>query len=141
MTSLFRPLLTSLLSCVIAVGHMPALLHLTSCHGHTHGQRVDANKDSSDVCSHGCNHHATDNSVRGSKDYVVENEESVVIPVHDSEHCAICHSLANPAGMVWNFALPLVQDCLHERASLYADRLTVATAIAIPQPRGPPFIS
>ena len=141
MTSLFRPLLSSLLCCVIAIGQLPALLHVASCHGHAHCQRMEAERESSEVCSHGCHHHASENSERGPKDHVVQNEESPAVPLHDSEHCAICHSLANPVGLVWNFELPLVQECLFELSSLCADRLPVEASITIPQPRGPPVVA
>ncbi len=140
MTSLFRPLLSSLLCCVIAFGQLPALLHLASCHGHAHCQKVDAKKTSSEVCSHGCHHCESVNSVRGPKDHVVQNGESPSVPLHDPEHCAICQSLANPVGLVWNFELPLVQECLCELASICANRLPVEASITIAQPRGPPVV-
>ena len=145
MTSPSRPFLSSLLCCVIAFGQLPALLHVASCHGHAHCQRVGVEKDSTEVCSHGCHHqpdiHQTDSSVGGEKRHVVSNEESPAAPLHDSEHCAICHSLAKPVGLVWNFELPLVQECLSQLAPICVDRLLVEASIAIPQPRGPPSVA
>ena len=140
MTSLFRPLLSSLLCCVIAIGQLPALLHVATCHGHAQCHSVETEQDSSVGCSHGCHHHASENSDRGPSEHVGQNEESPAVPLHDSKHCAICHSLANPAGFVWNFELPLMQECLHELASLCADRLPVEASVTIPQPRGPPVV-
>ena len=128
MTSLFRPLLLSLLCLVIAFGQLPALLHVASCDGHAHCQKVHSSSGLQ-VCSHGCNHHE------------LENEESPSVPLHDSEDCVICHSLANPVGLVGNFEFPLVQEYLFELASNCADRLLVEASIAIAQPRGPPVIA
>ena len=141
MTSLFRPLLSSLLCCVIAFGQLPALLHVASCHGHAHGQRLGVDKDSSEVCSHGCHGHPSDNLVRAGKSPGSQNEESPAAPQHDSEHCAICHSVANPVGFVWNFEMSLVQECLCELATIRADHLPVEASITIPQPRGPPGVA
>jgi len=140
MISLFRPLLSSLLCCVIAFGQLPALLHVASCHGHAHCQRVGVEKDSSQVCSQGCHQHQNDILVRGEKSHAVQNEESPAVPLHDSEHCAICHSLANPVGLAWNFEMSLVQECLCELAIIRADRLPVEACVTIPQPRGPPVL-
>jgi len=140
MISLFRPLLSSLLCCVIAFGQLPALLHVASCHGHAHCQRVGVEKDSSQVCSQGCHQHLSFNSVEGDESCVVQDEESPVVPLHDSEHCAICHSLANPVGLAWNFEMSLVQECLCELAIIRADRLPVEACVTIPQPRGPPVL-
>lgn len=128
MTSLFRPLLLSLLCLVIAFGQLPALLHVASCHGHAHCQKVDRSKSASKVCSHCCNHDEVD-------------EEAPPVPLHDSEDCVICHSLADPVGLAWNFEFPLVQECLFELASYCADRSPVDACIAIAQPRGPPVVA
>jgi len=146
MTSPFRALLSSLLCCVIAFGQLPALLHVASCDGHSHSQQVGLEKDSSEACSHGCHHlptdiHQSDSMVRGEKSRGAQNEKSPAVPLHDSEHCGICHSLANPVGLVWNFELPLVQECLCELAISRADRFPVEASITIPQPRGPPVVA
>ncbi len=140
MTSLFRPLLLSLLCCVIALGQLPALLHVASCGGHAHCQRLGADESSSVVCSHGCHQHAIDISVETEKTEGAQNEEVPAAPLHDSEHCAICHSLANPVGLAWNFEMSLVQECLCELAIIRADRLPVEASVTIPQPRGPPGV-
>ena len=144
MTSLFRPLLSSLLCCVIAFGQLPTLLHVVTCHGHAHSQRPDEEPKGS--CSHGCHHHLAHKqqavkSAQAAKSNVEEGEETPAVPEHDSEHCPICHSLANPVGFVWNFDLPLVPECLNEFASICADRLPVKASYAIPQPRGPPVVA
>ncbi|MBM3965029.1 MAG: DUF2946 domain-containing protein [Planctomycetes bacterium] len=141
MSSLFRPLLSSLLCCVIAFGQLPALLHVATCHGHAHCHRVVAEQESPDVCSHGFHHYTSESKGRSSSDRVVRNEESPAVPLHDSEHCAVCHSLANPVGLIWNFELPLVQECLVELASICADRLPVEASFTMAQPRGPPAVA
>jgi len=144
MTSLLRPLLSSMLCCVIAFGQLPAWLHVASCHGHAHCVRVAAEKDSADVCSHGCHHLSTnreaDNSRRGEATRVVRSREAPAVPSHDSEHCVTCHSLASPVGLVWNLELPLVQESLYELAAICVDRLAVEPSFTIPQPRGPPVV-
>jgi len=67
MISLFRPLLLRLLCYVIALGQLPVLLHVASCGGHAHCQRVGEDKNPSQVCSHGCHKNPSDNSVDGEK--------------------------------------------------------------------------
>lgn len=147
MTSLFRPFLSSLLCCVIAFGQMPALLHMVSCHGHAHTLGVAQKHQSTLVCSHGCNDacHGVGKSVQclgdsqhSDSQHSDSRHRHAPVPKHDSDHCAVCQSLANPVGVVWNFELPLVQECLYELASISADRLWAKASFSIPQPRGPP---
>lgn len=146
MTSLFRPLLTSLLCCVIALGQLPALLHVASCHGHAQGLPSVAESTSSNACAHGCHNHATDQYpaealALGDTSQSNHDHESPGVPPHDSDHCATCHSLANPVGFGWKFELPHVQNYLCELISICADRLPVEASITIPQPRGPPVVA
>lgn len=146
MTSLFRPLLYSLLCCVIAAGQLPALLHVVSCHGHAHGLFEDAKLESLGACAHGCQHQLNDKHhvarlVQAEKRQGAQIEESPEAPLHDADHCAFCHSLANPVGVAWSFELPHVQECLCERAWICADHAPVKACSAIPQPRGPPVIA
>lgn len=140
MTSLFRPLLSSLLCSVIAFGQLPALLHLASCHGHASCLQVTVKQGTSSSCSHGCRH-GTNDLVPSATGHVVQNEESPAVPLHDSEQCAICHSLANPVGLVLNFELALLHEGLCELPSLGADCLPIEASMAIPQPRGPPLLA
>jgi hypothetical protein len=140
MTSLFRPLLSSLLCCVIAIGQLSALLHVAGFHGHSHGTKAESAQASFRIGNHGCQYHvAAHSEQRGVELNLIDHEDPGHVPEHDSDQCAICQSLLNPVGLVWDFELPLVHGGLSEPASICADRLPVEAAIAIPQPRGPPF--
>jgi len=143
MTSPFRPLLSSLLCCVIASGQLPALLHVATCHGHAQSAHVESEQVSAGSCSHACHHHSTDLTAEsaGESSTVADFQESQPLPDHDSDHCAVCHSLANPVGFAWSMELPITQECLFEPASICADRLPVEASFTIPQPRGPPTLS
>ena len=146
MTSLFRPLLTSLLCCTIAFGQLPALLHVATCDGHRHCELVGSEEEPSDACTHACQSHPADDdeanpSGQTEISHMYYGEESPAVPLHDSDHCVVCHSLANPVGIVWDFELPLVHESLSELASVCVDCLPVDPSVAIPQPRGPPAVA
>lgn len=149
MTSFYRPLLSSLLCCIIALGNVPALLHVATCHGHGHRQQTDVDLAESSVCHHGCHHHksskaSVENTVSTDKsqhDDRLQNEEAPSVPSHDSDHCSICHSLANLVGVAWELGLSQQPESLAESVSIYSDCLLVEASSAIPQPRGPPTIA
>lgn len=133
MTSLFRPLLSSLLCGLIAFGQAPALLHVACCHGEPKASAYTAEEQSA-VCSGvGCQH--------ANQDHSVDPEGPKHAPAHDPDSCTICHSLLGPAGLVWVDELPLVFDFLYERATLGVDRNLYEAILCMPQPRGPPSVA
>ncbi len=148
MTSLYRPLLSSLLCCVIALGNLPAVLHVVSCHGHGHDSVQSEVSPVSTSLGHSCHHHSTakghafdESSESHGHDGDRHSHGSPSAPVHDSDHCKICHSLANLVGVIWNVELSLLPECFSESVSVCADHFSVNASAAIPQPRGPPAIA
>jgi len=132
MTSLFRPLLSSLLCGVIAFGQAPALLHVACCHGEPEASACNAEVQAV-VCSGGCQH--------AKQDHGVDPAGPKHAPAHDPDSCTICQSLLGPAGLVWVDESPLVIDCLYERATQGVDRNLYEAILCVPQPRSPPGVA
>ncbi|WP_417746867.1 DUF2946 family protein [Rosistilla oblonga] len=136
MTSLFRPILPSLLCLVVAWGHAPAWLHVATCDGH--GDHHAA----ASVCSHGCHHHAGDLPNAGD----LQADESNAAGAcdgeshhhHDADDCPICQSLASPSGVNWNLDPQLLSDRLVQSSDPILDAVAVAATLSIARPRGPP---
>ncbi|WP_145117146.1 DUF2946 domain-containing protein [Rosistilla oblonga] len=123
MTSLFRPILPSLLCLVVAWGHAPAWLHVATCDGHGHHHAAAS------VCSHGCHHHAGDDS---------KTSDGESHHQHDADDCPICQSLASPSGVNWNLDPSLLSDRLVQSSDPILDAVAVAATLSIARPRGPP---
>ncbi len=124
---------------MIALGHLPAWLHVATCDQHSHVGLVQDAASEATTCSHGCHHHGDDRRV--VTDDCVPCEDSQPVHDHDSDSCALCQSLASPVGFVLVLEQPLALEYLGEPVFPCADRLPVEASIAIPQPRGPPVVA
>ena len=133
MTSLFRPLLSSLLCGVIAFGQTPALLHVACCHTAPPASLYSA-EEQLETCSNACCQQANQHSDANP-------EAPQHAPAHDPDTCTICQSLLGQAGLVWVAELPLFVECLSERATLGVDRNPREMTLFIAQPRGPPIVA
>ncbi|WP_404305627.1 DUF2946 family protein [Neorhodopirellula lusitana] len=143
MTSLFRPLVASLLCSLIVIGHAPAWLHVATCESESHAHVMDSASDTVFVCSHGCHHHATapDASSSDADETVPASHDSSSPHEHDSSTCGICQSLAAPVGVTWELVVVLPVEFGSELTSVPPARPLSATLLSIPQPRGPPVVA
>jgi hypothetical protein len=137
MTSLHRPPLACLLGIVISIGHVPAWLHLANCGGELRTSQdlvVEQSDSAVSNCGHDC--HLHDAPATGSGES--HSSGSGGPHQHDSDRCVVCHSLANPTGVVWALEDNVPSYPLAQRANPVA-RVSAATpALSIPHPRGPP---
>ncbi|WP_047813231.1 DUF2946 family protein [Rhodopirellula islandica] len=142
MTSLFRPLVASLLCSLIVLGQAPAWLHVATCDSESHSQVTESASDTVFVCSHGCYHQATAPDASGSDadNAVPASHDSSSPHEHDPNTCGICQSLAAPVGVTWELVVVLPVESVSELTSVSPARLLSATLLSIPQPRGPPAI-
>lgn len=133
MTSLVRPTLTSiLLCCVIALGHAPAWMHVSSCAGHCGHASVDRGVCPTEVVhSCGCHSHGCDVPPH-------HGEEPGYPPAHDSDTCHICQSLAAPVGLVDLSGPTLTSDAVCEFAARRLTSVVAQPSISWPPLRGPP---
>ncbi len=140
MTSLFRPLVASLLCSLIVFGHAPAWLHVATCDSESHSHADDNASDAVSVCPHGCHHHVTESeaSTTDASETVPHSQDSNA--PHDHDTCGICQSLASPVGVTWDLVVVLPTEYASELTSVPAVRPSLATLLSIPQPRGPPAI-
>ncbi|TWU43845.1 hypothetical protein Q31b_13770 [Novipirellula aureliae] len=165
MTSPVRPLLASLLCCVIALGHSPAWLHVATC-GCTH---VDAavslatspGSTRHDHCSHCCGHVENGHVESGpTENAPTENggvashdgdQPVAIVSVssspahehghgHDSEACAICHSLASSCGVPWQLDVMSVSQAVCHFVLARHQEPFLPRLSASAHPRGPPAI-
>lgn len=137
MTSLFRPLLASLLCGMIVLGHAPAWLHVANCDSESHSHAAVPKTESVSVCSHACHHHATEPE---ADETVSHSHDSSAPHQHDSDTCVICQSLASPTGVTWELVVALPAEFVSEPAFVSLDRPLLAIFLSIPLPRGPPVI-
>ena len=140
MTLMLRPVLISVLCSMIALGHLPAWLHVMTCHGHSYEAVNPTAARKVSPCPHGCHHHAVDDRSVSTYDSA-QSEDSHPTHEHDSDTCAICHSLASPVGFFLIFEQSLEPKYLGEPVFVCADRIPVEASNAIPQPRGPPALA
>ncbi|QDV12599.1 hypothetical protein CA51_24850 [Rosistilla oblonga] len=134
MYSSVRPILSSMLCCVIAFGHTPAWMHVATCDGDC--KVLDAAiVQARSVCSHGCDHHVV---AHESTDNSADSPSSAPAEDHDSDTCVICQSLANSCGPVSLDLQLLAPEYACEPAYELATPLPIDASIAIAQPRGPP---
>ncbi|WP_145390069.1 DUF2946 family protein [Stieleria neptunia] len=140
MSSSFRPILASLLCCMIVLGHAPAWLHVAHCEGHGHAPSGVATEKTAvvSVCSHGCQHHASPSE---AADPVSDPHDSGEQHPHDSDTCVICQSLASPSGVTWELLVSLPSEFISHPVVVAADSFLPATLLSIPQPRGPPAVA
>lgn len=150
MPSFHRLIFASLLCGMIVFGQAPAWLHVGSCegHGHVSASVTQAEMTSSErtvsVCSHGCQHHATD---LGNLQPVALPDDSPVSGdqhsdhQHDSESCVICQSLASANGVTWQMLVSVPSEFSSRPVFVAQDRILAANLLSIPQPRGPPTIA
>lgn len=137
MTPLVRPLLSSILCCVIAFGHAPAWLHVATCEDGCGATSVATTPESSVDCSHGCHHHPTESLV-ATQGETASPPPAAPAGGHDSDTCAVCQSLASSNGVVSLGPTTLAFEYVCEPSFVCADRLPVEASIAIAEPRGPP---
>lgn len=131
MTSLVRPLLSSILCCMIAFGHLPAWLHVATCGDGCGNTPVAVAEDTS--CSHGCCHHSDDSAEPNSLPEAPAD--------HDSDSCAACQSLASSIGVVSLSETTLAREYVCEPVFARVDRDPIGASFSIAQPRGPPTLA
>ncbi len=133
MTSFVRPIIASLLCIVIAIGQMPAWLHVAGCDHEPHLHLGSGVQQKSDAC--GCHHHGDDvaTSEGNLTDKPLPHDHQ-----HDSDTCAICQSLVAPTGIHWQLETLVVgQICVDSDRGV--DLPVIASVIlSTAQPRGPP---
>ena len=139
MTSLFRPLLTSMLCCVIAFGHAPAWLHVATCDDHcgheSSAGHVDATPHAH-VCplsGHGRQAAGTIEQVRLPSDVPLGAHTP-----HDSDGCGICQSLAAPCGFADAIVASPTYGVSCESIDLQKPAVEIASQLSLPPLRGPP---
>lgn len=146
MTSLFRPLLSSILCCVIACGHAPAWLHVATCDGHSHAEDVcgEANVSSSTSeteCSHCCHPRPTLGPVSSGQNDVQIDNDGESHGEHDSDNCFVCQSLASPCGVTSEFVSSIVTGLVSQPSALPGECIFASAALKIAHPRGPPVVA
>ncbi|WP_345321575.1 DUF2946 family protein [Novipirellula rosea] len=146
MTSLVRPVLSSILCCMIAFGHAPAWLHVATCEGHSHAKAcVSSDSVSSEktepTCSHCCHHHHDDDASATDQDRLRIAGDDGSHHEHDSDNCLICQSLASPCGVTWQLSLPIVTGLVSQPALLPAESVFASASLSIANPRGPPALA
>ena len=140
MSSLFRPILATLLCSMIVLGHAPAWLHVVHCEGHGHASFGVASNTSAaiSICSYGCHHHV---SPLAATETVPHSQDSSNHHQHDSDSCAICQSLASPSGVTWELLVSLPAEFVSYPVATAAELRFPAILLSIPQPRGPPVVA
>ncbi|GAA5505418.1 DUF2946 family protein [Novipirellula caenicola] len=138
MTSLVRPVLSSILCCMIAFGHAPAWLHVATCEGGC--GEVAVSDAPSTTCSHGCCHHS---SSAADSDKPIEDPDRPAEPAdqHDSDTCALCQSLASSIGVVSVSTTTLAPEYVCEFLLVGTDQDPVVAPFSIAKPRGPPALA
>jgi hypothetical protein len=160
MTSLFRPLLTSILCCVLAFGHAPAWLHVVTCDDHCGHATTAGHAADSDKHTHVCplQGHQSHPAVTPSTEKPSTEKPSTEKPStekieqfgqslnassgthtpHNSEGCGICQSLAAPCGFAdATFASP-ASGVSCKTVVLWKQFAEISSQLSLPPLRGPP---
>lgn len=164
MTSLMRPLLTSVLVAMIVVGHAPAWLHVATCDSHQHagghqhavtkshhagdgGVHPDDRAHSHDHC-HGCDGDAASaDSLAGRSPSAHDSEPHDSGPHdsgphdpshHDSDSCHVCHSLVAPGGFAEATMDVGVVAPVCDTVASASPSFDVRSILSLPPLRGPP---
>ncbi len=115
--------------CVAALlGHAPAWLHFVSCDDCVIATRDARAVETDSRCQLCCHHHDLDTE---------PNDQHQPIP-HDPNTCAICMSLACPAGAGWPPWSPPICELVSDRAPMPSVTALHTIRIAAANPRGPP---
>ncbi|TWU20664.1 hypothetical protein Pla52o_45430 [Novipirellula galeiformis] len=156
MLSLIRPYVAAVLCSVVALGHAPAWLHVSTCHGDVscHGDLTcvggaaeedklqcvslppSSEPGSTRVsCSHGCHHH--------DDEPVAETDSSAPQPLehHDHDRCPICQSLSTPCGFTWELEAAVLSDVYIEPAENHCSFIPASAFLVVAAPRGPPIFA
>lgn len=141
MTSLVRPILSSILCCFIACGHAPAWLHVATCDGHSHTQVSGPDLTAASSCSFGCHHHHDDKPTVVADDGVQIDGDGATHDEHHSENCFVCQSLAGPCGVVPEIGILLAVGLVSQSSAVSVERLVVSASLSIAHPRGPPVVA
>lgn len=151
MTSLVRPILSSILCCMIAFGHSPAWLHVATCEDGCGDATVSDVADSNTSiaeCSHGCCHHASNtgdwsDAAASELDSADDQSDSPVDPSghHDPDSCAICQSLASSIGIVAVSETNLAPQYVCEILLIGCDQHPTIAFFSSAAPRGPPAVA
>lgn len=137
MTPYVRPIVVSLLCGLAILGHAPAWWHISGCE-HT-GQHHASAPDTTGECHHAeCHHHNRGDAFPGDAS---SGDAANDWDPHDSDHCAICQSLAVPSGVSWKLDLPLAEQACVSTSTPADSHAPESTYLSIPQPRGPPAFS
>ncbi|WP_146516058.1 DUF2946 domain-containing protein [Rubripirellula amarantea] len=147
MTSLVRPILSSILCCVIVFGHAPAWLHVATCDtccDDSSGSLSSSGIVGSYACS--CHSHHCDTSHHHDSKKTESAECGDASPCdtpqegepHDSDSCPICQSLASPCGFVDAYSTLLISAPACESFVLPMCLDEVSSLLLLPPSRGPP---
>ena len=131
MTSLVRPILSSILCCMIAFGHAPAWLHVATCEVDC-GDTSGVSSDSLTAC--GCCHHSDEPAESSSQPDAPADH-------HDSDSCAACQSLAGSIGVVSLSETTLAREYVCDLVFVRAEQDPIVASCSIAHPRGPPAVA
>ncbi len=137
--TLLQKSLSSILCCVIVLGHAPAWLHVTTCHDHQLAGVSDDNAGA--TCRSSCNHLHGSEATAAPEDGLQDADNNQSHHEHDSDTCFVCQSLAQATGVVWELVEPLAAIGVYPLGSVPSEPLCTGTSHSIAQPRGPPSLA
>ena len=149
MNRLVRPTISWLLLAIVAAGHVPALVHRSSCN---HASQSTSDQACAEACKHHhgsrCSHRPshTDQGVAigavqsRSKHRSGTCELAVPRSHHDCETCAICQSLHSINGVGMQSNVPIACGQIQARLVASAPSIPVFNRYGISQSRAPPQV-
>lgn len=148
MPPILRKTVSTLLCGLILMGQSAAWVHVATCDGnHAHpdsalcdSRPVQNSAQSVDDHSHHCcGHHHTHGHSGESPEGGDSGKNSAPQPSHDSDHCAVCQSLASATGVVVAERMAPTADVLPERMVVVDSVVAQSLALSLPRLRGPPI--
>lgn len=142
---LIRTSIVLLLSGFLAIGQIPAWVHVACCHNHESTEnpgQIDLSDGSGCSCAaHGELEIARDSSGLPKGNTPTAIDSGSPQQSHDSHNCVICRSLVSSASGVCYQDHVSSSDSLVERYFGCTDSCNISDHSLIFQPRGPPILA
>lgn len=138
MVALFRPFVAATLCLVLALGQLPAWLHVAECESGRHQSTADQplpSEGPDEACS--CHGHCHTPSI-AAESQSDQPCDDAPCHEHDADGCVVCQSLLAPFGVLWQATPAVSCDVLVAQCLSPVEAAAAAFSCAIPQPRGPP---
>ncbi|QEG01304.1 hypothetical protein Mal15_53800 [Stieleria maiorica] len=141
MNSLAGKTISVLLCGLVLLGQSAAWLHVATCEGgwattQARGEHADLVVTQRDHGHPGCGHHHA-HGIPSSK--TSDHDSSRPAHSHDSDHCAVCQSLAWIGGTVVTESLAVTGDAFVERQLVVDAPFVESFVVSCPRLRGPPI--